>query len=225
MTARRNLMLMLFAAAAVAGCATEATRLDAQWVNPQFAGQRAVRSLMVMGVSRDASTRRLYEDRMVASLGAAGVRAVQAYLTLPDDGPIPEDRLQRAVRAADVSHVIVSRIVNVTQQVNVTPGTVTTTAWGPGPGWGPGSAWGPGWRGFHGHHSSMWGPTMISTPPRITTTQDLNADTRLFDSLNAEVLWAASTTTSLGTKSATVPQIIDQFVGLIVATLKRDGVI
>ena len=225
MTARRNLMLMMFAAAAVAGCATEATRLDAQWVNPQFAGQRAVRSLMVMGVSRDASTRRLYEDRMVASLGAAGVRAVQAYLTLPDDGPIPEDRLRRAVRAADVSHVIVSRIVNVTQQVNVTPGTVSTTAWGPGPGWGPGSPWGPGWRGFHGHHSSMWGPTMISTPPRITTTQDLNADTRLFDSLNAEVLWAASTTTSLGTKSATVPQIIDQFVGLIVATLKRDGVI
>ena len=225
MTARRNLMLMLFAAAAVAGCATEATRLDAQWVNPQFAGQRAVRSLMVMGVSRDASTRRLYEDRMVASLGAAGVRAVQAYLTLPDDGPIPEDRLQRAVRAADVSHVIVSRIINVTQQVNVTPGTVTTTAWGPGPGWGSGSAWGPGWRGFHGHHNSMWGPTMISTPPRITTSQDVNADTRLFDARDAEVLWAASTTTSLGTTSATVPQVIDQFVGLIVATLKRDGVI
>lgn len=225
MNERRNLMLVLLAAAAVAGCATEATRLDAQWVNPQFAGQRAVRSLMVMGVSRDASTRRLYEDRMVTSLGAAGVPAVQAYLTLPDDGPIPEDRLQRAVRAADVSHVIVSRIVNVTQQVNVTPGTVTTAAWGPGPGWGPGSPWGPGWRGFHGHHSSMWGPTMISTPPRITTTQDVNADTRLFDSLNAEVLWAASTTTSLGTTSATVPQVIDQFVGLIVATLKRDGVI
>ena len=225
MNARRNLMLVLLAAAAVAGCATAATRLDAQWVNPQFAGQRAVRSLMVMGVSRDASTRRLFEDRMVASLGAAGVRAVQAYLTLPDDGPIPEDRLQRAVRAADVSHVIVSRIVNVTQQVNVTPGMVTTTAWGPGPGWGPGPTWGPGWRGFHGHHSSMWGPTMMSTPPRITTSQDVNADTRLFDSRDAEVLWAASTTTSLGTTSATVAQVIDQFVGLIVSTLKRDGVI
>ena len=143
MNARRNLMLVLLAAAAVAGCATEATRLDAQWVNPQFAGQRAVRSLMVMGVSRDASTRRLYEDRMVASLGAAGVRAVQAYLTLPDDGPIPEDRLHRAVRAADVSHVIVSRIVNVTQQVNVTPGTVTTTAWGPRSRLGTGIGMGP----------------------------------------------------------------------------------
>jgi hypothetical protein len=225
MNARRHLMLVLLAATSVAGCATETTRLDAQWVNPQFAGQRAVRSLMVMGVSRDASTRRLYEDRMVASLGAAGVPAVQAYLTLPDDGPIPEDRLQRAVREADVSHVIVSRIVNITQQVNVTPGTVTTTAWGPGPGWGSGSAWGPGWRGFHGHHNSMWGPTMISTPPRITTSQDVNADTRLFDSRDAEVLWAASTTTSLGTTSATLPQVIDQFVGLIVATLKRDGVI
>jgi len=220
-----RLILAMLAAAMAAGCAVQATRLDAQWVNPQFAGQRAVRSLMVMGVSRDATTRRLYEDRMVAALGGTGVRAVQSYLTLPDDGPVPEERLHRAVDAANVSHVLVSRIVNVTQQVNVTPGMVTTTAWGPGPGWGPSPAWGPGWRGFHGYHSSMWGPTMVSTPPRITTSQDVNADTRLFDSRNAEVLWAASTTTSLGTSSATVPQIIDQFVELVVGTLKRDGIL
>ncbi len=221
-----RLILALLAAALAGGCAIPATQLDAQWVNPQFAGQRAVRSLLVMGVSRDATTRRLYEDRMVATLAGTGVRAVQSYLTLPDEGPVPEERLHRVVDAANVSHVLVTRIVNVVQQVNVTPGMVTGPGWGPGPVWGPSSpSWGPSWRGFHGYHSAMWGPTMVSTPPRITTSQNVNADTRLFDARDAGVLWAASTTTSLGTTSQTVPQIIDQFVELIVGTLKRDGIL
>ena len=226
MTQFWRLILAVLAAALVAGCATQATQLDAQWVNPQFAGQKAVRSLLVMGISRDTTTRRLYEDRMVAALGAGGVRAVQSYLTLPDEGPVPEDRLHRVVDAANVSHVLVTRIVNVTQQVNVTPGTVTGPGWGPGPSRGPSSpSWGPSWRGFHGYHSSVWGPTMATTPPRITTSQNVNADTRLFDARDADVLWAASTTTSLGTTSRTVPQIIDQFVEVIVGSLKRDGIL
>jgi hypothetical protein len=219
-----RLLLVALPGVVLAGCATQTTRLDAQWANPQFAGQRAVRSLMVMGVARDATTRRLYEDRMVAALAGTGVRAVPSYQTLPEDGPVGEDRLHRAVDAAGVTHVLATRIVNVTQQVNVTPGMVSGPGWGPGPAWGPGPSWGPGWRGFHGYHSAMWGPTVV-TPPRITTSQDVNADTRLFDARDADVLWAASTTTSLGTSSATVPQIVDQFVELIVAALKRDAIL
>ena len=89
-----HLLLAAWVGAVVAGCATQTTRLDAQWVNPQFAGQRTVRSLMVMGVARDATTRRLYEDRMVAALAGTGVRVVPSYLTLPEDGPVSEDRLE-----------------------------------------------------------------------------------------------------------------------------------
>ena len=55
MTPIVRLLLAIATAATVAGCATQTTRLDAQWVNPQVAGQRTVRSLMVMGVSRDAT--------------------------------------------------------------------------------------------------------------------------------------------------------------------------
>jgi hypothetical protein len=201
-------------------CAVPATTLDAQWVNPEYAGKKAVRSVIVMSASRDATNRRLYEDRMVASLTAAGVKAVQSYRLIPEEGQVSEERLRRAVSEAGVSHAMVTRIINVSTQVNVSPGMVMGPAWGPGwgPAWGPG--WGGGWGGFHGYYNSVWA---TSIPPQVTTTQNVHADTRVFDAKNAAVLWSAATTTSLGYNS--VPEIIDQFVQLIVTTMTKDGVI
>jgi hypothetical protein len=209
--------LLLAASALVLGCATSTT-LDAQWVNPEFAGKRPIRSVMVMAAVRDSTNRRITEDRMVAALTTAGVKAVQSYTLLPEDGPVSEDRLRRVVLDAGVSHAMVSRIINVTTQVNVSPGMVMGPAWGPGWGWGGG--WGPGWGGMAGYYNTMWATTI---PPTVTTTQNVHVDTRVFDTKTAAVLWSAATTTSTGNN--TVPQLIDQFVQLIVTTMTKDGVI
>lgn len=216
-----NVLFALATAVVVLACATRATTLDAQWVNPELAGKKAVRSVMVMAAVRDSTNRRLFEDRMVAALTAAGVKAVQSYQFIPEDGQVSEDRLRKAVAQAAASHAMITRIVNVSTQVNVSPGMVMGPAWGPGfgPGWG-GSAWGGGWGGANGFYNSMWA---TSIPPQVTTTQDVHADTRLFEVKDAAVLWSAATTTSLG--YSTVGQMLDQFVQLIVATMTKDGVI
>jgi hypothetical protein len=203
---------------ALSGCATRSTTLDAQWVNPEFAGQRSVRSVMVMSAIRDSTNRRLFEDRMVSVLSAAGVKAVQSYNFIPADGPVSEAQLRRAVTDAGVEHALVSRVINVTTEVNVTPGMVMGPTWTPGWGWSGG--WGPGWGGFAGYYNTMW---TTSIPPRVTTTQNVHADTRVFDARTAAVVWSAATTTSTGWDS--VPQLIDQFVDLIVQTMKKDAVI
>jgi hypothetical protein len=203
---------------ALSGCATRSTTLDAQWVNPEFAGQRSVRSVMVMSAIRDSTNRRLFEDRMVSVLSAAGVKAVQSYNFIPADGPVSEAQLRRAVADAGVEHALVSRVINVTTEVNVTPGMVMGPTWTPGWGWSGG--WGPGWGGFAGYYNTMW---TTSIPPRVTTTQNVHADTRVFDARTAAVVWSAATTTSTGWDS--VPQLIDQFVDVIVQTMKKDAVI
>lgn len=209
--------LFLAASALLLGCATPTT-LDAQWVNPEYAGKRPLRNVMVMGAVRDSSSRRIYEDRMVAALTALGVRAVPSYTVLPDDGPVTEERLRRAVADAGVSHAMVTRIINVTTQVNVSPGMVMGPGWGPGWGWGGG--WGPGWGGMAGYYNTMWATTI---PPSVTTTQNVHADTRVFDARSAAVLWSAATTTATG--SDTLQRLIDQFVQLIVTTLTKDGIV
>ena len=217
---KRLAALVSAAAAAIvlAACATRATTLDAQWVNPEFAGKRSVRNVMVIAVTRDSTNRRLFEDRMVASLTAAGVKAVQSYKSVPQDGPVSEEQLRRALTEAGVSHAMATRINNVTTDVRVTPGMVTGPGWGSGFGWDRG--WGPGWGGASGFHNTMW---TTSFPPTVTTTQNVHADTRLSDAKTAAVVWTAATTTTTGFD--TVPQMIDQFVRLIVDTMTKDAVI
>ena len=220
MSLRLTRLLPALAGAALlgAGCSTAPTTVDAQWINPEFAGKPPLHSLMVMAAVRDTTNRRLTEDRLAAALGALGVQALQSYRFLPEDGPAAEDRLRRAVAEAKVSHVLVTRIINVSTQVNVSPGMVMGPAWGPGWGWGGG--WGPGWGGFAGYYNTMWATTI---PPQVTTTQNVHADTRVFDAASAVVLWSAATTTTTGWGTTT--QLIDQFVQLIVATMQKDGVI
>jgi hypothetical protein len=217
----RRLCSVLIAAAVAlvaVGCATRATTLDAQWVNPEYAGKRSVRNVMVMAAIRDTTNRRIFEDRMVTALSAVGVKAVQSYQFLPEAGPVTEDQLRRAVVNAGVNHAMVTRVINVTTEVNVSPGMVMGPAWGPGWGWGGG--WGPGWGGMAGYYNTMWA---TSIPPQVTTTQRIHADTRVFDAKSAAVLWSAATTTATGWDS--VPQMIDQFVQLIVSTMTKDAVI
>ncbi len=133
-------LLALVASLVLLGCASTATTLDAQWVNPQVAGKRAVSNIMVMSAVRDSTNRRIFEDRMVAALQAAGVKAVQSYKFIPEEGPVGEDRLRGVLVQAGVTHAMVSRIINVSTQVNVSPGMVMGPAWGPGWGWGGGWA-------------------------------------------------------------------------------------
>jgi hypothetical protein len=155
---------------------------------------------------------------MVATLTARGVKALQSYRFFPEDGPVAEDRLRKAVAEAGVNYAMVTRIINVTTQVNVSPGMVMGPAWGPGWGWNAG--WGPGWGGFAGYYNTMWATTI---PPQITTTQNVHADTRVFAVSNAAVVWSAATTT--GTGYNTPQQLITQFVQLISDAMARDGII
>ena len=206
------------AAIVLAACATRATTLNAQWVNPELAGKKSVRNVMVMAVTRDSTNRRLFEDRMVAALATAGAKATQSYKSIPQDGPVTEEQLRRVVTEAGVSQVMSTRISNVTTDVSVSPGMVMGPGWGPGFGWDRG--WGPGWGGATGFQNTMWTTTI---PPQVTTTQNVHADTRLYDAKTAAVIWSAATTTTTGFD--TVPQMIDQFVQLIVNTMTKDGVI
>jgi len=218
MLKRWSVALFATAAVVLAGCASNPTTLDAQWVNPQYAGKRPVSNVMVMAAVRDATNRRLTEDRMVAELSKLGVKAVQSYKFITTDGPVTEQQLRAAVGQAGVSHALVSRIINVSTQVNVSPGMVMGPAWGPGWGWGGG--WGPGWGGWAGYYNTMWA---TSIPPQVTTTQNVHIDTRLLETKDAAVIWSAATTTSTGYNS--MQQLVDSFVQVIVQTMQKDGVV
>jgi hypothetical protein len=97
------------------------TKIVNQWVNPDLASPR-FRKIMVIGVSKQPSIRRTFEDEFVTQLKAAGVEAVPSYLYISEDGQVEESRLQAAVKQANADAVIITRLVRVEKKTEVSPG-------------------------------------------------------------------------------------------------------
>lgn len=206
---RRRAALALLAAAALAGCAAP-TVLNTQWMNPQAAGKPPMRSILVMGITKDPTNRRVFEDQMVAQLATRGVRAVPSYQFAPDAGAVEQVKLEQAVKEAGVAGVLLTRVVNVSEQVNVSPGMVM------------GPPMGYGFGGFYGFYGGMWATSYV-VPPTVYTTQHVAADTRLFETANFSLLWSATTTTT--PTGSSVESLFQQFSQLIVGALAKDGLV
>ena len=207
----RRLASVAWLAAAIvtlSGCVTS-TELNAQWVNPQAGNRLPVKSVMVMGINRDSTARRIYEDAMVAQLNARGVKAVQSYKSLPGDGPAEQQAIQSAVSSVGADAVLISRTVSVSNEVRVSPGLVA------------GPPWGFGWPGFYGYYHGFWSAA-YAVPPSVYTVQNVLVDTRLFDAKEYLLLWSGSSTT---VPTGSMQQTIQDFAKTISATLAKDKVV
>lgn len=190
------------AALALAACAAS-TQFNAQWLNPEAGNRLPVKNVLVIGISRDTTARRVYEDTMVAQLAARGVKAQPSYRLLQDDGPAPQAAIEKAVKDVGADAVLISRTVSVTNEVHVSPGMVM------------GPAYGFGWGGFYGYYHGMWS-SAYAIPPSVYTVQNVVVDTRLFDAKDFLVLWSGSSTTN---PTSTMQTTISEFAGTLVTAL------
>lgn len=200
----------------VTACAAP-TVLNTRWADPQFSA-KPVRSILVVGITKDTSNRRVYEDAMVALLSARGVKAQPSYLFAPEAGPVSFEAMQKVMADSGAAGVLLTRVVNVSQSVRVTPGMdmgPRSTAFG--------SSRGMGMRGFHGFYDGMWASSFHS-PPTISVDETVAADTRLFETRDFSVVWSASTTTTTSGSGGTTA-LLQQFATLIAETLAKDGMI
>ena len=113
---------LAFVALVLVACAST-PKLTASWRDPQFSGPPPAK-LMVLGISRSDVHRRVFEDGFANALRSAGVGSIAAYTELPEQGVIPDERIQAAVKksgadavltwnnldsqARDVSYIVIS---------------------------------------------------------------------------------------------------------------------
>ena len=190
--------LAAVAATVLAGCASS-TQMNGTWVNPE-AGKRApANNVLVIGINRDSTARRIYEDAIVAQFAARGIKAQPSYKLLPELGAAPPPDIEMTVRNAGVDAVLVSRTVRVSTDIRVTPGY----------------SYGP--PGFYG----MWGGA-FSTAPNVYTVQNVEVESRLFDVKDLALLWSGSSTTN---PTSSMQQTITEFATVLIKALAEAKVI
>jgi hypothetical protein len=105
----------------VAGCGPS-TKIEKTWTDPSFTpgAVQSYKKVLVMGLLKDESTRRIAEDKMVAAF--KNVTAVQSYSYLQSADTVRsavEDRLKKD----GFDGVVIMRLADVDKSVSYVPGT------------------------------------------------------------------------------------------------------
>ena len=195
---------MVLIALLLVACAT--TTLDGSWTHPEFAGKRLQGPVLVVGIARDDTVRHLYEDEMVARLGARGVKALRSYELVP--GGLRGDsveRLQQAARKAGATHLLSTAVIGQEREA-----VVHQDPWVYG-----------GWGGYRGWYGSYWG---MAYPVRtdVHVYSIYIAQTALTDVATDRIDWTARTRTTAPTN---VEQETRAFVDVIVDALDKAGLL
>lgn len=144
LTLRTSALWMLLSSLLLTACST--TSLDGSWTRPEVAGKRLQGPVLVVGVARDDTVRRVYEDEMVARLSARGVEAQRSYELVPE--ALTKDtveHLQQAARKAGATHILSTAVIGQERETVVYQDPFVYGGWGGYPGW-YGSYWGMAYR-------------------------------------------------------------------------------
>ena len=194
-------MCLIVLAASIAGCAS--TKLIDQWKSPEFQGP-PLRKVMVVGVSSQPATRRIFEDEFSAALKAAGVTAVPSYTVIPQDGQADQAVLEQAVKNLGADGVLITRLVRREQKTQVSPGYYQPAPIG----------------GFYGWYSSAW--MGYYEPPTTYQYDVVTTDTSVYSVNASKLLWSGTTETFSPTD---VAKETPGFAKIIIAALQKAGVI
>jgi hypothetical protein len=186
--------------------ACASTTVDGTWTRPEAVGQRIEGPVLVVGVARDETVRRLYEDDMVAKLAARGIKGLQSYMVLPGmlDGD-SDAGLLREARRAGARYLLSTAVIG--QDLET---TVYQDPWIY-----------PGFVGYRGWYGAYWGMAWPAYA-QVRTYRVFIAQTALTRADVDRLEWIARTRT---TAPANVESETRAFVDVILATMARDGLV
>ena len=96
----------------LAGCAT--TEPLGEWRQPGF--NEKIDNILVIGVTSRSTRRRVYEDKFVEALGAAGVDASPSYRLITSTLKLSRESVEAAIQGQNIGGVLVTHLVGVDEK-------------------------------------------------------------------------------------------------------------
>jgi hypothetical protein len=199
-------LLALAAAVLLAACAP--SQLVQQQANPEYAGKKHFKRVLVVAVSNDDLMRRVFEDDVVKRLGERGIQGVPAYSLAPRAAAVDQATLKRLIAESRADAVLTSRVTAVDTATYKTRGYTVAV--------------GVGWGGFYDYYTGIWDTVKVSGQTVSGPTTTLS-ETRLFDARTGTLAWSGLIETT--DRGGTLGAGVQQYTGLVLDAMVRDGVI
>jgi hypothetical protein len=199
----RILVFALVVAWGFSGCAS--SKIVNQWANPEYGSPR-FKKILVIGVSKQPSVRRAFEDEFVNKLKTTGVDAEPSYRYIPEDGQVDESRVQQSVKQASADAVIITRLVRVEKKTEVSPGFYQ-----PAPAF---------TFGFYPGYSAAW--LGYYEPPLVYQYDVYISETSLYDTAKNQLVWSGTVQT---TNPGDLNREIKGYVDTVIDGLKKKNLL
>lgn len=193
-------LLFILGVSAFIGCGPSTT-MEKSWHEPgATVSQSGSQKVLVMGMVKDESSRRIVEDNLVKKMSGKGVAS---YTILTEDmvKAAKEDALEAMLTQGGFTHVLMVRLADVEKETSYVPGS-TTVHYG-------------GYGRYYGYGASMYG-----SPGYYTEDKNYFVETTVYSISPNKLLW---TGTSKSVNPSKMANTIDDIAMVVTDQMKRDG--
>ncbi|MDH3356119.1 MAG: hypothetical protein OET81_01545 [Desulfobacteraceae bacterium] len=158
-----------------ASCST--TTMGTVWADKNYQGGK-IKTIFVIGVSKDPTVRRVFEDEFVDQLKSLGTDAVPSYSLIPSEEMIDRPTVESKMKEVGADGVIVTTLVDrKTQKVQ------NTTSYYD--------------RGYYGHYSRSYNAQYARHRTTSYEYEVFNLETNLYEIRNQKMIWSSLSDTQL----------------------------
>ena len=203
------LLLVLIAGLLLSSCAS--TRLTSAWKGSTYSGG-SLKSVLVVGVLRDARNRRVFEDTIANDFKKQGVEAVSLSVTLPKGEELTAETIAAEAKRLGVENIFVSRLISVEDKDVYHPPTTTTVH-------SPSYPYNNAYGNFYTYYPQAYA---YEYRPGYTTQETyINLESNIYD-IEGELIWSALSET---VEPSSIDKAISELSGLIMKNLKKNKLI
>lgn len=213
---RRIVLLLLVAAGMVLG-ACSSTSITGSWKNPDFTGK--VEQVYVIGIAKQETTRRIFEDEFSKQLAVLGVTGMPSYTDLKINEETNQDLIAAKIKANGADSVLMARAVSSRTEQVVNPGYVSGPAYGPGYA-GRGYYPDPYYRHYGGYYARSY--DIVYQPATVSEFQIVTIEANLYSAASGELIWSAQLETVV---EANLSSLINDFIKVVTRDLREKGLL
>lgn len=192
----------------LSGCAS--TRLVGTWSEPSY--NQKISKILVLGMSKNQTTKRSYESTLASTLRNAGVDAVPAGSIMPSDGDASAEPSKESIKAAiegkGFDTVLMTRLVSKSEETRYVPGT----PYYPMPS--------PYYHGMYDYYANVY-PAVYS-PGYLVNDTIVNLETNIYEVKDGKLVWAVI---SESFNPDDINKEIQSLSDVLVKQLKKDGLL
>ena len=194
----------MFLILACVSCST--TQLVERWHDPDFNGPK-LQKFLVLGLFKNDSRRRAFEQTFSERINASGRAAVPGYSLVPDPADIESKQaVVAAIKKAGADAVLITHFRGITEKERQVP---------------PRVEYYPARRhGYYHYYAPVY--HRVYHPGYTVTDSIVKLETQVYTLRDEQLVWAGN---SESVNSSSAEKIVQELVGLVVADMQKSGLI